>query len=240
MTTRVRDFDDDEHDGFAPLRARIMAAHESGDVELLTQLQTEYRNRPLPGRSIVRVVNSRGSTASTPAPPKPPPVQRASDHDPERVLTGYVLRWGPVPTATRDGESFTCDVQPDAIRAWLASTDPRSIPVHLNHGGLEVGRWLSFDADEFGLWGTCVIDDEPAGDLVLEGVDRGELRAFSLAFGSIGDEDEDVEIAEAGPATDAADEGAVIASIGGRQPLWMRRQSALERDELMRRTFGFD
>ena len=79
--------------------------------------------------------------------------------------------------------------------------------------------------------GLCAIDD----DDVLAAIDTGELRCFSahltscascteaFAIGCRCTDVSEVEVVEAGPSTNPADERAYIASIGGREPLWWKQ-----------------
>jgi len=245
MSTRIRlDLSErgeipSNRDGLGEMRQAILNADASGNLQLLTQLQTEYRQRVRAMREAAQgrsLVPSRAAAAV-------PPVLRA----PEREIAGVLLNFGPQPTAMEDGSMVMLDVTPESVRGWLANTEPADVPLVVHHETEPCGAFASFIRCDDRIEAVAVADDTPAGELMLRGCDDGTLPGFSFAAKIVRSHPtgqvvrdlplviaDEITIFEAGPSIEPSDPEALITLVRGRQPRWQQAQAAVEAAEQLR------
>ena len=251
MTVRIRLDDRDElisnRDGFGELRQAILNADASGNLQLLTQLQTDYRRR-------IRAVREAAQGRATSSPKLlsalasfPSPVAPKVLRTPERELAGVLLNLGPQPTAMESGEAVMLDVTPESVRGWLANTEPADVPLVVHHETEPCGHFVMFIRCDGRIETVAVADDTPAGALMLRGCDDGTLPGFSIGAKIIRSHPtgqvvrglplivaDEITIFEAGPSIEPSDSDALITLVRGRQPRWQQAQAAVEAAEALR------
>jgi hypothetical protein len=156
------------------------------------------------------------------------------------MVTAYALRWNvPVLAKTVAGEACWVQYRNDSCDEWLSRQDAEEWPrVLLSHGwgpiagdyrgGFpdEIGQSVSVQRDEVGLLTTSALLESRSGTGPLDGIRRGDLRAFSAHCEVV----ESREIGrfkglplfevtrawpvEFGPTHDPSDPGAVIVALG--------------------------
>jgi len=242
-------------DQFSELRDHISEAHGAGNTEMLARLQAEYRTSVRAYRE-----SNQGRSPSAQATRSQPVALVASmddvppeltDDEATRAVLCYVANWNVWMPSEYEGEPALFRFEPGAFDELLARGAQPGVSVNHLPEIRNLGRWAWFQSDEIGQCALCVFDDVPAGWECLSALDSGAsggfsiyarpvrmtelpqrvqgLRAFSI---------QSALLLEAGPVDVPQHRGAIALDIGGRAPLWMLEQEAVERDAQVRRMWG--
>jgi len=239
--------------GASRLRQQILEARSAGDDARVETLQREYRSARVAAQP-VRSERVTAVSSSSPVMHTPTTATNAAGFRGRALLSGILLGWGPVlaPSDRGSGQLSTVDIQAPALASWLREVDPADVPVYFNHDDRRdpLGRHVVLESRERGLVGTFALDDTPAAWLIVEQADERALwlscqfkilrshRGAELRDGSTVVVADQVEISEVSVTLTPADERCVVETVRGRRPTWLARVDAIERDEMLRRTFG--
>lgn len=174
------------------------------------------------------------------------------DHfDPTRVIDAWVMTFERMTVGSRlDGEPHPSKILRGAVDRWIQTIDPRDVEFKVDHGldgADEVASWFSFQVLPSGLFGRALVDEGEVGDQLLVVLDNDPSWGFSIdgttpdwtSQERILDGDQvtvfsSLRITEAGPTPSPADDACYVVRIAGREPLWMGRQDAIDRQRTLR------
>jgi Caudovirus prohead serine protease len=225
-----------DFEGRSELEHAIIEARDRGDDDELHRLQSEYRHAR---RGITRTRDQGDQGDPTPA-----GSATVAKPDDARELTGYVATWNCLHRVALDGTGGPCFVRASrhCFDQWLRSLDliDTPVPLMVDHKLGPVGTWVAFAVDSRGLKGTALVKDEPAGHILLDAADAGDLffschwepvdsREVGTLRGAPVFELTAAAITEASATTHPADADCTVITVRGRRPDFHRIEDARRR-----------